>query len=57
MNTVSKVIIAVAWAVLLFLVSAVAEQIIKYLLWKKMGICPVCTRRGTYAHDEDAQLV
>jgi len=56
MNTVIKVLVAIAWAVLLFLVSAVAEQFIKYWLWKKMGVCPVCARGGTHANTEGAQL-
>jgi hypothetical protein len=57
MNSVIKVIIAIAWAVLLFLISAVVEQLIKWWLLKKMGVCPVCTRRGTYANAQNAQLV
>ena len=59
MNSAIKVIVAIAWAVLLFIVSAVVEQVIKYWLWKSKGVCPVCSRFNTnsYVHAQDAQLV
>ena len=57
MNSVIKVLVAIAWAVMLFLLSAIVEQLIKSWLWKKMGVCPVCSRWGKYRNAEDAQIV
>jgi len=58
MDTLAKVLLAILWAVLLFLVSAVVEQLIKMWLWKSHGVCPVCSSRGSsYTHAEDAQIV